>query len=62
MGSHIVGGAGGVVGDEQFANLRGIEGVDGTFGRRVTAEHGAVQIEQQAIMLLHKGCHVRPAR
>ena len=59
---HLLGGAGGIVGDEQLAGVGPVQRVDGALGRLMAAENGAVEVEQQAIMLLRKGCHVRQAR
>ena len=57
----LVGTAGGVVGDVQRAGGDGRQGVDGAGRGFVAAEYGAVEIEKQAIVFLHKGGHVSRA-
>ena len=57
----FAGHARGVVGHEQRADPDGGQGLHGTLRRLLTAEDGAVEIEEQAVVLLRKGRHVRKA-
>ncbi len=61
MLGHFGGSAGRVVGDEQGAGADCGEGLDGARRGFVAAEDGAVEVEEEAIMVLRKGTHVRPA-
>ena len=58
---HLGRAAGRVVGDVQGARADGGQCFDRTFGGFMPAEHGAVEVEQQAIMFLHKRTHVSSA-
>jgi hypothetical protein len=53
--------AGCVVGDVQGAGPHGGEGLDRSGRGFLTAEHGPVEVEKQAIVLLYKCAHVNPA-
>ena len=55
----LVGTAGSVVRDEQSAGRQGAESLDRAGSRLVSPEDGAVQVEQQAVMKMRKGFHVR---
>ena len=57
----LLGAAGRIVGHEQDPGFDGGQCLDGAVGGRMPAEHGAIEVEQQAIMLLRKGAHVRRA-
>ncbi len=57
----LCGPAGGVVGDVERPRADRRERLDGAGGRFVPAEHGAVEVQKQAIMFLRKGAHVRQA-
>ena len=56
---NLIGCARGVVGDVQGASGHRSERVDRARRGFVTPEHGAVEVEKQAIVFLRKGCHVR---
>ena len=53
----LLGGSRRVVCDEQRAGAGGRERRHRAVGRDMPAEHGAVQIQQQAIMLRYQACH-----
>jgi hypothetical protein len=55
----VTGCAGRIVGDVEDSRLERREGVDGPGGRLVSTEDGAVEIEQQAVMLRSNACHNR---
>src|SRR5689334_9758047 len=57
MLGHLIGPAGGVVGDKQRADMRRGQRCHGAGNRLRAAEDGPVKVKQQAIMVLCKAFH-----